>query len=81
MSVKLLFICDKTDTVVYWVRILQNCWNLNPGDIKKRVPGMDAISESLNLKFFPVCPDRIHDLCMGRITFQDIDRTSFVHVD
>lgn len=81
MSVKVLFTCDKTDTVVYWVRLLQNCWNLNPMDIKKGVPGMDAISESLNLKFFPVCPDRIHELYMGRITLQDIDCTSFVHVD
>ncbi|KAH0972368.1 hypothetical protein GBA52_024524 [Prunus armeniaca] len=70
--------CDKTDTVVYRVRLLQNRLNVNPVDEKKWVPGMGAINESLNLKCFPVCPDHIHDLYMGRITFQDIDCTSFV---
>ncbi|KAB2631185.1 hypothetical protein D8674_008704 [Pyrus ussuriensis x Pyrus communis] len=73
--------CDRTDTIVYRVRLLQNHLNVNPMDEKKWIPGMGAINESLNLKCFPVCPDHIHDLYMGRITFQDIDCTSFVEVD
>lgn len=73
--------CDRTDTIVYRVLLLQSRLNVNPMDEKKWVPGMGAINESLNLKCFPICPDHIHDLYMGRITFQDIDCTSFVDVD
>ncbi|KAM5578020.1 nuclear intron maturase 3, mitochondrial [Rosa sericea] len=73
--------CDRTDTIVYRVRLLQSRLNLTPVDDKKWVPGMGAINESLHLKCFPLCPDHIHDLYMGSITFQDIDCTSFVDVD
>ncbi|KAL6138032.1 hypothetical protein ACLB2K_063320 [Fragaria x ananassa] len=73
--------CDRTDTIVYRVRLLQSRLNLTPLDENKWVPGMGAINGSLHLKCFPLCPDHIHDLYMGRITFQDIDSTSFVFVD
>ncbi|XP_004303613.1 PREDICTED: uncharacterized protein LOC101298146 [Fragaria vesca subsp. vesca] len=73
--------CDRTDTIVYRVRLLQSRLNVTPLDENKWVPGMGAINGSLHLKCFPLCPDHIHDLYMGRITFQDIDSTSFVFVD
>ena len=73
--------CDRKDTIVYRVRLLQNRLNVNPLDEKKWVPGMGAIHESLNRKCLPLCPDHIHDLYMGAISLQDIDCTSFVDVD
>ncbi|XP_050387244.1 nuclear intron maturase 3, mitochondrial [Argentina anserina] len=73
--------CDRTDTIVYRVRLLQSQLNVTPLDEKKLVLGMGAINERLHLKCFPLCSDHIHELYMGRITFQDIDCTSFVDVD
>ena len=73
--------CDRKDTIVYRVRLLQNRLNVNPLDEKKWVPGMGAIHESLNRKCLPLCPDHIHDLYMGASSLQDIDCTSFVDVD
>ncbi|KAK9267034.1 hypothetical protein L1049_007391 [Liquidambar formosana] len=73
--------CDRTDIILYRIRLLQNRLNVNPLDEKKWVPGMGAIHESLNRKCLPLCPDHINDLYMGKITLQDIDCTSFVDVD
>lgn len=73
--------CDKKDTIVYRLRLLQNRLNVNPLDDKKWVPGMGVIHESLNRKCLPLCPDHTHDLYMGAISLQDIDCTSFVDVD
>ncbi|CBI30076.3 unnamed protein product, partial [Vitis vinifera] len=73
--------CDRKDTIVYRVRLLQNRLNVNPLDEKKWVPGMGAIHEGLNRKCLPLCSDHIHDLYMGTISLQDIDCTSFVDVD
>lgn len=73
--------CDRTDTVVYRVRLLQRHLNLDPLDIEKWIQGMGVIHESLHLKCLPLCPDHIHDLYMSRITLQDIDCSSFVDVD
>lgn len=73
--------CDKTDTIMYRVRLLQNILNVNPADEEKWVPGMGAIHESLNRMCLPLCSDHISDLYTGKITLQDIDCTSFVDVD
>ncbi|XP_012575420.2 nuclear intron maturase 3, mitochondrial [Cicer arietinum] len=73
--------CDKTTTVFYRVRLLQNSSNLSPLEKEKWVQGMGVIHESLNRKCLPLCTDHVHDLYLGRITLQDIDCTSFVDVD
>ncbi|XP_058748974.1 nuclear intron maturase 3, mitochondrial [Vicia villosa] len=73
--------CDKTTTVFYRVRLLQNSLNVNPLENEKWVQGMGVIHESLNQKCFPLCTDHVHDLYLGRITLQDIDCTSCVDVD
>ncbi|CAJ2673368.1 unnamed protein product [Trifolium pratense] len=73
--------CDKTTTVFYRVRLLQNRLNVNPLEKEKWVQGMGVIHESLNQKCLPLCTDHIHDFYLGRITLQDIDCTSCVDVD
>ncbi|EXB93987.1 Putative COX1/OXI3 intron 2 protein [Morus notabilis] len=73
--------CERTDTTVYRLRLMQKLLNVNPLDEEKWVRGMGAIHDSLNLKCLPLCPDHIHDLYMGKITLQDIDCTSFLDVD
>ncbi|CAK8562265.1 unnamed protein product [Lathyrus sativus] len=73
--------CDKTTTVFYRVRLLQNTSNVNPLENEKWVQGMGVIHESLNQKCFPLCTDHVHDLYLGRITLQDIDCTSCVDVE
>ncbi|XP_050887472.1 nuclear intron maturase 3, mitochondrial [Lathyrus oleraceus] len=73
--------CDKTTTVFYRIRLLQNSLNVNPLENEKWVQGMGVIHESLNQKCFPLCTDHVHDLYLGRITLQDIDCTSCVDVD
>ncbi|KAK7344993.1 hypothetical protein VNO77_15321 [Canavalia gladiata] len=73
--------CDKTTTVFYRVRLLQNSLNVNPLEKDKWVQGMGAIHESLNRKCLPLCTDHVNDLYMGRITFQGIDCSCCVDVD
>ncbi|XP_021282836.1 uncharacterized protein LOC110415490 [Herrania umbratica] len=73
--------CDRIDTTMYRVRLLQNHLNLNPLDEAQWVRGMGAIHESLNRKCLPLCADHINDLYMGKITLRDVDCTSFVEVD
>ncbi|KAF5938177.1 hypothetical protein HYC85_025683 [Camellia sinensis] len=73
--------CDRTDTIVYRIRLLQNDLNLNPLDEKKWVSGMGTIHECLNRKCLHLCYDHVSALYMGKLTLQDIDCTSFVDVD
>ncbi|KAL7197532.1 hypothetical protein ACSBR2_020130 [Camellia fascicularis] len=73
--------CDRTDTIVYRIRLLQNDLNLNPLDEKKWVSGMGTIHECLNRKCLHLCYDHISALYVGKLTLQDIDCTSFVDVD
>ncbi|GMH30251.1 hypothetical protein Nepgr_032094 [Nepenthes gracilis] len=73
--------CDKADTAIYRVWLLQNRLNVDPMDKKKWVYGMGAIHESLNGKCFPLCADHISELYQGRISLQDIDCTAAVDVD
>lgn len=73
--------CDRKDTVLYRIRLLQNRLNVDPLNENKWVPGMGAIHESLNKKVLSLCSEHASDLFMGRITLQDIDCTSFVNVE
>ncbi|XP_061345046.1 nuclear intron maturase 3, mitochondrial [Gastrolobium bilobum] len=73
--------CDKTTSVFYRIRLLQNCLNVNPLEKGKWVQGMVGIHESLNRKCLPLCTDHVNDLYLGRITLQDIDCSSCMEVD
>lgn len=73
--------CDRRDTTVYRIRLLQNHLNLNSLDENNWVRGMGAIDDSLQRKCLPLCPDHISELYMGRLTLQDLDCTAFVDVD
>ncbi|KAM7271078.1 hypothetical protein ACFE04_030292 [Oxalis oulophora] len=69
--------CNRTDTIVYRLRLMQNQLDENSPD-NKWIQGMGAIHDALDRKCLPLCSDHIHDLYMGKITLQDIDCTSFV---
>ncbi|KAK0596338.1 hypothetical protein LWI29_014741 [Acer saccharum] len=73
--------CDRNDTIMHRIRLLQNRMNVNPLDDEKWVRGMGAIHDGLNRKCIPLCSDHISDLLLGKITLQDIDCTSFLDVD
>ncbi|KAK6151321.1 hypothetical protein DH2020_013956 [Rehmannia glutinosa] len=73
--------CDRTDTVVYRIHLLQKYLNVNPLDENNWVPQMGAIHDSLHRKCAPLCSEHISELYMGRLTLQDIDCTAFVDVD
>ncbi|XP_015067974.1 nuclear intron maturase 3, mitochondrial [Solanum pennellii] len=63
--------CDRRDTIVYRIRLLLDPW----------VPGMGAIHENLNKRCIPLCSDHISELYLGRLTLQDTDFASLLHVD
>ncbi|CAN1166554.1 Nuclear intron maturase 3, mitochondrial [Linum perenne] len=73
--------CDRTDTITYRVRLLQNVLCANPANEDKWVSGMGAIHDSLDQICLPLCPDHISDLYTGKISLQDIECSSFVDVD
>ncbi|RZC63928.1 hypothetical protein C5167_025685 [Papaver somniferum] len=72
--------CDREETALYRIRLLQNRLNVDPINTEKWVPGMGAIHESLNRKCLSLCCDHLSDLYLGKITLQDIDCTAFVNV-
>ncbi|KAJ4950246.1 hypothetical protein NE237_027078 [Protea cynaroides] len=72
--------CNRTDIVVYRIRLLQNRLNVNPLNEEKWASGMGSVHESLNRKCLPLCSDHVSDLYLGRISLQDIDCTSFLDV-
>uniref|UniRef100_A0A7N0SX43 Domain X domain-containing protein n=1 Tax=Kalanchoe fedtschenkoi TaxID=63787 RepID=A0A7N0SX43_KALFE len=73
--------CDRGDTILYRICLLQERLNVNPADEKNWVPGMGAIHGALNRKCIPLCADHISALYLGSITFQDMDYTSFVNIE
>ncbi|GAA0186309.1 hypothetical protein LIER_33597 [Lithospermum erythrorhizon] len=74
--------CNRTDTTVYRIRLLESDLNQkNKNGRKKVVLGMGSIHQSMNKKCLPLCSDHISELYLGRLTLQDIDCTSFVDVD
>ncbi|XP_027176113.1 nuclear intron maturase 3, mitochondrial [Coffea eugenioides] len=70
--------CDRTETTVYRIRLLQNHLNERAMDGKNCHSGIGSIHDSLNRKCIPLCSEHISELYMGRLTLQDIDCTSFV---
>lgn len=70
--------CDRTETTVYRIRLLQNHLNEKAMDGKKRHSEIGSIHDSLDRKCIPLCSEHISELYMGRLTLQDIDCTSFV---
>lgn len=73
--------CNRTDAIIYRIRLLQRHLGLNPLDETKWVPQMGAIHDSLHRKCAPLCSDHISELYMGRLSLQDIDCTALVDVD
>ncbi|KAK4485489.1 hypothetical protein RD792_008131 [Penstemon davidsonii] len=73
--------CDRSDTIVYRIRLLQNHLNVNPLDENSWIRGMGSIHESLHRKCVPLCSGHASELYMGRLTLQDIDCSAFVDVD
>ncbi|EEF28708.1 nuclear intron maturase 3, mitochondrial [Ricinus communis] len=73
--------CNRTDTIMYRVRLLQNLLNLSPTRGVNWIPGMITIHECIDRTCLPLCSVHISDLYTGKITLQDIDCTSFLHVD
>ncbi|KAL3625563.1 hypothetical protein CASFOL_031017 [Castilleja foliolosa] len=73
--------CERTDTVVHRIHLLQRYLNLNPFDENEWVPKMGAIHDSLHRKCAALCSDHVSELYMGRLTLQDIDCTELMDVD
>ncbi|CAN4089839.1 unnamed protein product [Withania somnifera] len=73
--------CDRRDTIVYRIRLLHNLLNLDLFDQSKWIQGMGAIHENLNKRCIPLCSDHISELYLGRLTLQDTDYASLLHVD
>ncbi|XP_010490900.1 PREDICTED: uncharacterized protein LOC104768594 [Camelina sativa] len=72
--------CERSDTIVYRVHLLQNRLRINPLDEEKWVRGMGTIHSALNRKCLPLCSTHISDLYLGKITLQDVDGSSFIDV-
>lgn len=70
--------CDRRDTIVYRIQLLQNYLNDKSFDNKKCIPGVGSIHHGLNRKCIPLCSDHISELYTGRLILQDIDCTSFL---
>ncbi|KAI5682754.1 hypothetical protein M9H77_03982 [Catharanthus roseus] len=69
--------CNKRDTVVYRMNLLQNHSSMVE---KKMNAEVGLIHESLSRKCVPLCPYHISEFYLGKLTFQDIDFTSLVKV-
>ncbi|KAL6534636.1 hypothetical protein OROGR_013311 [Orobanche gracilis] len=73
--------CERTDTTVYRIHLLQKYLNLDTSDENNWIPQTGAIHDSLHRKCAPLCPDHASELYMGRLTLQDVDCTGFLDVD
>lgn len=70
--------CDRTDTIMYRVHLLQNRLQINPLDEEKWVRGMGTIHSALNRKCLHLCSAHISDVYLGNMTLQDVDGSSFI---
>ncbi|XP_050227532.1 nuclear intron maturase 3, mitochondrial [Mercurialis annua] len=73
--------CDRRDALLYRVRLVKYLLNANPTNGENWIPGMAEVHECIDRICLPLCCDHISDVYTGKITLQDIDCTSFVHVD
>ncbi|XP_013606479.1 PREDICTED: uncharacterized protein LOC106313257 [Brassica oleracea var. oleracea] len=70
--------CERSDTTMYRVHLLQNRLQINPLDEEKWVRGMGTIHSALNRKCLPLCSAHISDVYLGKLTLQDVDGSSFI---
>ncbi|KAL0736646.1 hypothetical protein Bca4012_012856 [Brassica carinata] len=70
--------CERSDTIMYRVHLLQNRLQINPLDEEKWVRGMGTIHSALNRKCLPLCSAHISDVYLGKMTLQDVDGSSFI---
>ncbi|XP_024011696.1 nuclear intron maturase 3, mitochondrial [Eutrema salsugineum] len=70
--------CERSDTIMYRVHLLQNRLHINPLDEEKWVHGMGTIHSALNRKCLPLCSTHISHVYLGKMTLQDVDGSSFV---
>lgn len=70
--------CERSDTIMYRVHVLQNRLQINPLDEEKWVRGMGTIHSALNRKCLPLCSAHISDVYLGNMTLQDVDGSSFI---
>ncbi|KAD3336270.1 hypothetical protein E3N88_31789 [Mikania micrantha] len=70
--------CQRFDTIVYRIRLLQKDLNLN--DEKLWVLGMGVIPGVFDRKCVPLCPDHISQMYIGALTLQDVDFSSLLDV-
>ncbi|XP_065856980.1 nuclear intron maturase 3, mitochondrial [Euphorbia lathyris] len=73
--------CDRTDTIMYRLRLLKNIVSEKPFEGDQWIPGVSRIHECMDRTCFPLCSDHISDLYTGKITLQDIDCASFVNFE
>uniref|UniRef100_A0A1J3F6I9 Putative COX1/OXI3 intron 2 protein n=1 Tax=Noccaea caerulescens TaxID=107243 RepID=A0A1J3F6I9_NOCCA len=70
--------CERSDTIMYRVHLLQDRLHISPLDEEKWVRGMGTIHSALNRKCLPLCSTHISDVYLGKMTLQDVDGSSFV---
>ncbi|KAK1427081.1 hypothetical protein QVD17_15764 [Tagetes erecta] len=70
--------CQRCDTIVYRIRLLQK--DLNTSHEKSWVSGMGVIPGVFDRKCVPLCPDHISRLYLGALTLQDVDFSSLLDV-
>ncbi|GJZ93955.1 nuclear intron maturase 3, mitochondrial [Tanacetum coccineum] len=72
--------CQRSDTIVYRIRLLQKVLNLNPVNEKSWVLGMGVVHGVFDRKCVPLCPDHISQLYIGALTLQDVDCSSLLDI-
>ncbi|XP_071720573.1 nuclear intron maturase 3, mitochondrial [Rutidosis leptorrhynchoides] len=72
--------CQRFDTIVYRIRLLQKDLNLLSSDDKSWVSGIDVIHGVFDRKCVPFCADHISELYLGALTLQDVDFSSVLHI-
>nr|XP_043610968.1 nuclear intron maturase 3, mitochondrial [Erigeron canadensis]XP_043610969.1 nuclear intron maturase 3, mitochondrial [Erigeron canadensis] len=72
--------CQRSDTTVYRIRLLQKDLNLNLSDVKSWVSGMGGVHGYFDRKCVPLCLDHISQLYIGALTLQDVDYSSLLHI-
>ncbi|XP_076919677.1 nuclear intron maturase 3, mitochondrial-like [Bidens hawaiensis] len=70
--------CERFDTIVYRIRLLQK--DLNLDDEKPWVLGMGVVHDVFDRKCVPLCSDHVSEMYIGALTLQDVDFSSLLDV-
>ncbi|KAF5772124.1 putative domain X protein [Helianthus annuus] len=70
--------CQRFDTIVYRIRLLQKDLNLDCE--KSWVSGMGVIPDVFDRKCVPLCSDHVSQMYLGALTLQDVDFSSLLDV-